>query len=123
MKPGDFLERYCLHDSTVDEIKYDPVTKELVWHMDFAFWMQNAYVEGTPENGLVNLYFHHVENYFGMTGRIDWFSVEHIVANPDSTISCTILDDFNGQYYIWTFSVSDMEIEDLHIDTTKGNST
>ena len=118
MKANDFLEKYCLHDSTIDEIKYDRDTKELIWHMDFAFWMQNDYAEGTPENGMVNIHFHQVENYSGLTGKIDWFSVDHIVFNPDNTITCTVLDDYNDNYYVWSFSVSEIEIEDLHVDTT-----
>ena len=114
-----FLEKYCLHDSTIDEIIYDAKAKELIWHMDFAFWMQNDYVEGTPENGLINLRFHQVENYSGSTGKIDWFSVDSVVADSDNTVTCTVLDDYNENYYRWTFSVSDIEIEDLHIDTTE----
>ena len=118
MKVKDFLEKYCLHDSTIDEIKYNSETKELIWHMDFAFWMQTNYVKGTPENGLINLHFYEVENYSGLIGRLDWFSVDRIVVNPDGTITCTILDDYNSDYYVWNFYVSDMEFEDLHIDTT-----
>lgn len=118
MKVKEFLEKYYLHDSTIDEIRYDLGTKELIWHMDFAFWMQNSYVEGTPENGMINLHFHNVENYTGLIGEIDWFSVNRIVINSDGTITCTVLDDYNGDSYIWNFYVSDMEIEDLHINTT-----
>lgn len=120
MKPRAFLDQYYLHDSTIAEISYDPRTGELVWQMEFAFWMQDGYIEGTAENGMVNIHFHHVENYSGLTGKIDWFSVLDMAADSDHTVSCSILDDFNDQYYFWTFSVSDIELEDLHIDTTNG---
>lgn len=49
MEVNEFLEKYYLHDSAIDEISYDSGAKELIWHMDFAFWMQSDYVEGTPE--------------------------------------------------------------------------
>lgn len=29
MKVNEFLEKYCLHDSTIDEISYDSDAKEL----------------------------------------------------------------------------------------------
>lgn len=118
MKINEFLEKYCFHDSTIDEISYDTTAKELVLHMDFAFWMQKDYVDGTPENGMVNIRFHQVENYTGIIGKIDWFSVDNISLNPDHTITCVILDDFNNVYYEWDFYALDAELEDLYIDTT-----
>lgn len=118
MKVKDFLKKYCLHDSTIDEITYNAASKKLVWHMDFSFWMQTDFVDGTPENGMVNIIFHQVENYTGIIGKIDWFSVDSISLNKDNTISCNILDDYNNVYYEWNFYTSDIEIEDLHIDTT-----
>lgn len=118
MKVNEFLEKYCLHDSTIDEIRYNSHEKELIWHMDFAFWMQKDYVEGNPENGMINLHFYNVENYSGLIGKIDWFSVDSITLHPNGIITCVVLDDYNDDCYIWNFYVSNIEIEDLHIDTT-----
>ena len=119
MKVNDFSEKYCLHNSIIDEINHDVDTKELTLHMDFAFWMQNNFVEGTPENGMVNVCFRQVEGYTGITGKIDWFSVNNISLNSDNTITCAILDDYNGKCYEWKFYVSEVEFEDLHIDTNE----
>lgn len=85
--------------------------------MDFAFWMQKDYVEGTPENGMINLHFYNVENYSGLVGKIAWFSIFSITVHPTCTITCVFLDDYNNDCYM-KFYVSNIEMEDLHIDTT-----
>ena len=59
----EFEEKYYLHDSTIDKIEYDAENKTLRLEIDFCFWMQIWYEQGTPENGLIAVTFENVSFY------------------------------------------------------------
>lgn len=43
---AEFQERYYLHDSTIENIRYDAENKKLTLTIDFCFWMQEWYEPG-----------------------------------------------------------------------------
>ena len=110
----EFTENYCLHDSTIRNITYNKPADTLTFLIDFAFWMQDWYVDGSPENGMVNLHFSGVKDYSGLTGEIDWFSIQAVNDNRDGSLTFVVLDDFNETQYLWRFSTSDVTFEDLN---------
>ncbi len=118
MKPKEFFKKYYFHDSGIEKVEYNQDTKELLFRIDFCFWMQQDYVKGTPENGMINVHCHDVDYYDGLIGEFDWISIISIHINRNKTISITVIDEIQHEFFDWTFSSNDIEFEDLHIDTT-----
>ena len=113
MNVSEFLDRYYLHDSTIRHISYDKKSQELIFNVDFSFWMQDWFDQNHFNNGMVNIRFSSVQDYDGLTGEIDWFSFLNVYGNKDGSMTMIILDDFNNVHYVWTFTPSSITFEDL----------
>ena len=96
MKIDDLLKKYCFHDSLINEISY--ANNEVKITIDFCFWMQEEYQDGTPETGIVYLRLPDVKSYNGITGKIDSYSILETEYN-DNTLSILIMDDFHNNSY------------------------
>ena len=59
----EFEKKYCLHDSYIENMKYSEDTAVLSLTINFAFWMQEDYVEGEDETGRIRVDFSHVTGY------------------------------------------------------------
>lgn len=69
----EFVNRFYLHDSGVEAIKYDEENKVIEVYVDFCYWMQDDYQEGDKENGNIKLVFYDVSffdiNYYDIEER------------------------------------------------------
>ncbi len=63
MKSIDFAHEYNLHDSFIKSVEKDDDNHTMTLNINFAFWMQKDYVEGTPENGIIKVTFKNVHSY------------------------------------------------------------
>lgn len=63
MKIIDFVSEYNLHDSFIKSVEKDEKSHTVTLNIDFAFWMQNDYVEGDSENGVIKATFMNVQEY------------------------------------------------------------
>lgn len=99
MKIDELLKKYCFHDSLINEIIY--ANNEVTITIDFCFWMQEGYQDGTPETGIIHLRLPDVNSYNGITGEIDSYSILEMEYN-DNTLSILIMDDFHNTSYSLT---------------------
>lgn len=60
MKIKEFTEAYDLHDSFIESIEHTEKSKDVILTIHFAFWRQDWYVKGDPENGVIRTVFHNV---------------------------------------------------------------
>ena len=67
--------KYYFHDSAITHIDYSSQTKELDIIIDFCYWAQKWYKEGDPELMELKVTFEGIEDYDGLTGDIDYFSI------------------------------------------------
>ena len=102
-----FLSRYNLHDSLISEITFDD--DKLFITVDFCYWMQNGYKDDDPETGVINLIFHDVHSYDGITGKVDDFSILDVVYK-DNFIIFSICDDYNDVFYKLKFTASSVNV-------------
>ena len=63
MRLNVFIDKYNLHDSFFESIEYDIDRSVVVLSINFAFWMQKSYIDGTPENGIIRVEFKNVRQY------------------------------------------------------------
>ncbi len=63
MSINEFFDKYNLHDSYVEKVSYDDTIQNLLLLVNFAFWLQDDYVDGDPENGELQVVFNNVSLY------------------------------------------------------------
>ena len=80
--------------------------------MDFCQWAQQWYKDGDAENVWLKLKFHDIDEYNGISGDIDYFSILDGEIKGDK-FWLYILDDFHDKEYQYYLSPSDVEIEIL----------
>lgn len=52
-----FVEKYYLHDSSIEKVDFDADNKILTLTIEFRFWWQPWYKKGEPSNGLIRVTF------------------------------------------------------------------
>ena len=52
-----FVKHYNLHDSYITSVEYSVDSHCVLLFIDFAFWMQESYKDGEPENGIIQVEF------------------------------------------------------------------
>ncbi|MBQ3441964.1 MAG: hypothetical protein IJG33_01830 [Selenomonadaceae bacterium] len=50
MTPLEFVEKYYLHDSSIEHVDFDADKKVLVLTIEFCFWWQPWYKKDEPKN-------------------------------------------------------------------------
>ncbi len=63
MMPLEFVERYYLHDSSIEKIDFDANNKVLVLLIELCFWWQPWYNKDEPTNGLIRVTFKDVSSF------------------------------------------------------------
>ncbi len=86
----EFLDKYNLHDSYFEKVTYNEGLKTLILIINFAFWMQEDYVDGNPENGKLQVVFKNVNFYSCNGGDPCGEFVGIIGANLDEKGDCVI---------------------------------
>lgn len=112
MSVKEFIDKYNLHDSFFKEVKYDQSTKTLSLLIDFSFWMQNDYVEGEPESGILRVTFRGVESYTCPQGDPCGDFAEILDAKIDEQGRCIISlsDDMKNDYFEMQIHAKDVSV-------------
>lgn len=95
----DFESRYNFHDSYIESMSYDESKRSLTLIINFAFWIQEDFVEGEKENGLLEVKFYNVANYECEGGApVGNFVGILDTAVEDDCIVFNLLDDENATF-------------------------
>lgn len=86
MKLNEFIEKHNLHDSLLESIEHDGKQKIVKLIIDFCYWQQDNYKEGTPETGLIVIEFTDVSNFTYLPYQINSDEIIDVVCNNDSII-------------------------------------
>ena len=110
----ELRKQYYFHDSCITKVDFIRESKRLEITMDFCQWAQEWYAENEPENVWLKLTFHGIDEYDGITGDIDYYSILDAEVKDDK-LWLYILDDFHEEEYEYYLSPSDVEVEILGI--------
>jgi len=61
LKLSELIDRYNLHDSLVENIKYLQEKRQVVLEIELCNWKQDSYRDSDPEMTLMSLLFHDVD--------------------------------------------------------------
>lgn len=110
MKIDEFLNKYTLHDSTLEFIEFDKENSEMTLTVDFCFWMQPDYQKDSPENGLVKIIFHNTSNYTFDDRQLDSNTILDATLNEAGSINICLLDDETNEPFFLTIYAQEMDI-------------
>lgn len=97
MKLNDFVEKYIMHDSLFTSITQDKNTVKMV--IDFAYWMQPGFSEGSPETGPLKVEFSNVTRFVCPENiPLDQVSILK-TSCKENTIQFSILNDITNEYF------------------------
>ena len=92
----EFVNKYYMHDSLIDYISYENSTVSMT--IDFAFWMQNWYVQGNPETGPLKLEFKNV-SFYQCPDQIPLDEVSILeISIEDDILKFALLNDMTDEY-------------------------
>ena len=106
--------KYYFHDSLINKIDYYKENERLEFTIGLCYWAQEWYKEGDPELMEIRLIFEGINEYGGIIGDVDCFSIlDGMVKNGKWRFN--ILDDFHDTYYEYVFSPSNVEVKHIRI--------
>ena len=113
MKAKEFVDKYYLHDSLFDKVSFSKDNAVVSMIIDFAFWMQSWYKEGTAETGLISVTFNSVENYT-CPENVDWEQISILQAEEsEGVIKFSLMNDMEDSYLEMIIKSDDIVVEIL----------
>lgn len=113
MKAKEFVDKYYLHDSLFDKVSFSKNDAIVSMIIDFAFWMQHWYEEGTAETGLISVTFNNVEDY-SCPECVDWEQISILqTEESDGVIKFSLMNDMEDSYLEMKIKSDDIEVEIL----------
>lgn len=109
MKVIDFLKTYNFHDSLLESFVYKEDSKELVFEIDFCYWAQNGFEEGSEENGMVNILFTGVTDFQFEEYELCSDSILSFDLNNTGRIEITVETD-DGDVHTFSFMADSVEM-------------
>ena len=106
MTVTEFVERYYLHDSSLEKVEFDVDKKILALTIEFCFWQQFWYDKSTPTNGLIRVTFGGVSRF-----EYDDCIAEKIFSDIDSEIRDGILDA-DENFFLVAVEYADFDEQD-----------
>lgn len=108
----EFKSKYYLHDSFIERMYYSADNSTLTLVVNFAFWMQNNYMQGDDENGLIEVTFYDVSNYECKHGDPTGDFVGILDAQvANNTLTLSLLDDETGDYLELNITSTSVEVK------------
>ena len=106
-----FVKHYNLHDSYITSAEYTSDSRHLRLLIDFAFWMQESYKNGEPENGVISVDFQNVDQYLCDKGNpagpfVGILSSEY----SDGLLVIKLLDDETNEYFEMQIKASSVDV-------------
>lgn len=83
MTQQEFITKYNFHDSLIDDVSFDAVSKQVVMRIDFAYWMQEWYTEDMAETDTLTIIFNEVSQ-FVCPEDVPWEQISIIQASLEN---------------------------------------
>lgn len=111
MRIEDFVKQYNLHDSFFKSVEKNESDRTITCFIEFAFWLQKDYNEGTPEKGIIKVVFHNVTEYSCEEGDPAGPFVGILKAEcRDGAIIISLLDDETVSYFELIIFAEDVSV-------------
>ena len=95
MTINEFVNKYNLHDSLLENITYDETTKKIVLSIDFCYWQQDDYKDDMGETGMIVIEFDEVESLKYVPYQINSDEIIDI-SHEDNRITLTVFNDISN---------------------------
>lgn len=95
----EFLTKYNFHDSLIDDVSFDTVSKKVLMRIDFAYWMQEWYTENSAETDTLTIIFNEVSQFI-CPDDVPWEQISILQASleENDTIKFALMNDITDGY-------------------------
>lgn len=93
MELTEFISKYNLHDSLLEKIEFDSTSRKLNLEVDFCYWAQPSYKEGTKENGTIKICFTEVNNFVSEVSEPESDSILEVDCINENQLKITVETD------------------------------
>lgn len=115
MKIDEFIHRHNFHDSYFMSIIHDVKESTLTADIEFAYWMQTDYVDGTLEDGILRVVFHHVKSFSCVNGDpCEAFSgILNAFVNENGDCVFALMNDEDNNYFEMHIQAESVSVYDM----------
>ena len=92
----EFTQKYNLHDSLLEKIIVNADTKAIILHVDFCYWLQDSYKDGSPETGMIKITFNNATFDEYKPLQLNSNSILQSAANSSNEFLLTIEEKHTG---------------------------
>lgn len=112
MEIKEFVNKHNLHDSYFETVDYDSKKQELVCKINFAFWLQDDFIEGRKENGIITVVFTEITEYNCSINNPagNFIGIIEATFISDSEIIINLLDDKTNSFYEMKIKCKDVKV-------------
>ena len=108
----DFYNKYNLHDSFIESLRYNKELQTLVLDITFSCCMQQSNKKGKPENGVIKVVFNGVNNYLCKGNPTGAFVGILGAEMKDDDLIIKLLDDESNKYFEITVQADSVDVID-----------
>ncbi len=108
MTVKDFVSSIVLHDSLLEAIDVCKENNTITITVDFCFWQQKDFREGTSETGIVKLIFRGVESYSLDADELNSDEIVGCTYKDENTITIQAINDLSGDCRNYTIKAVDV---------------
>jgi len=110
MKIDEFITNYNLHDSLLEDIKYDISNNIVLLIVDFCYWQQNNYKNETPETGTIIIEFSETTELLYEPYKINSDEILKVYSNKENTITIMVYNDLSEECKEITIKANNVRI-------------
>ncbi len=97
MKMIKFITKYNLRGSLLEKVSVNENT--VILTLDYCYWQQDDYKDGTKETGIVDIVFDHVNNFIHEDYQINSDEIIDVFIDENDQLNIKVFNDINLKYY------------------------
>ena len=110
MKCREFVDKYNLHDSLLEQVEYDENSTSVCLTVDFCYWQQNDYSDEMPETGIIKILFSGINEFKYTPYCLNSDEIVDVNFNADDEFMLKTYNDINDTYHTIYIKASEVEV-------------
>ena len=113
MTINEFVKKYNLHDSLMEDIKYDSNSKTIKFIVDFCYWQQDDYREEMPETGLIIIEFSGNVELSYIPYHINSDEIIRVFLSESNTLHLIVFNDLSEESHEIIVKADDVSVKEF----------
>ena len=114
MKIDEFIKNYNLHDSLLEDIKYDAANNIVLLTIDFCYWQQDNYKDETLETETIIIKFNETDEIIYNPYQINSDEILKVYLNEENKITIVVYNDLSEECKEITIKANDVSVNHIN---------